>query len=171
LPDGKCDSVFAGPRFLLDFDCDEDQAVCGFDCEFEEGEDEDAPGHVVFHADECGSPERLAHLVQTYLRRFHPDRSWALSWSVTCSKLRVGEFGGGGVLVTAERLCWVNTWEFLEEQADRFEKIGRCEPHGEHPQFPRADWGRAVGEGQTVLGYWGWVVARLTALEPDDSPE
>ncbi len=32
---------------------------------------------------------------------------------------------------------------------------------GEHPVFTRADWRHAVGDGDTVIGYWAWLVSEI----------
>lgn len=34
---------------------------------------------------------------------------------------------------------------------------------GEHPRYPRRDWQHEVGEGDTQIGYWDWVVHALEA--------
>ncbi len=42
-----------------------------------------------------------------------------------------------------------------------------------HPDYPMADWGYEVANGDTRLGYWEWVVCRLErdseATEPDST--
>jgi len=42
----------------------------------------------------------------------------------------------------------------IKEQVDKY-----C-LWGEHPSNPRADWQHEVGNGDTNLGYWEWVVHR-----------
>ena len=32
---------------------------------------------------------------------------------------------------------------------------------GEYPAYPRAEWERAVAEGETILQYWHWVHRKL----------
>lgn len=32
---------------------------------------------------------------------------------------------------------------------------------GEHPVFTRADWRHAVGDGETVIGYWAWLLSEI----------
>ena len=58
--------------------------------------------HLWFYAEESGSPDNVAWLVQKFLKRFRPDQCWSLTYAATCSKPRVGEFGGGAVFVTAD---------------------------------------------------------------------
>lgn len=151
------------PRFVCDLpDLDFDDEGAGFDYAWN---DRDEPGSVVFYAEECGCPNRVAYLVQKYLQQFHPDKSWSLTWSETCSKTRIGEFGGGGILVTAKWLICLNAHEFVAQQHERFEWIGDCAAEDDHPEFDSAAWIRAVGAGQTRLGYWDWVVDQLAARE------
>jgi hypothetical protein len=105
------------PRFLCDVpEMDFEFAGAGFKCEWDEG---DEPGSVVFFAEECGWPDRVAYLVQKYFQRFHTGECWSLTWSETCSKPRVGEFGGGGMLVTAKRMIFLNAHEFVERQQEQ----------------------------------------------------
>jgi hypothetical protein len=33
---------------------------------------------------------------------------------------------------------------------------------GQHPVFTRADWRHAVGDGETVNGYWAWLAIEIT---------
>ena len=91
------------PRFLLDFPDPEDADSCGFEYEFRE-EPEDR--HLWIYAEDTGTLEHVAHLVQKFLKRFHPDQCWSLSYATTCSKPRVGQFGGGAVFVTADEIRW-----------------------------------------------------------------
>jgi len=107
-------------RDLESYDPEEDEPV-GFEYQFL-GDDQDGKQrHLWFYADEFGSPERIAHLVQKFLRQFHPDRYWTLSYAATCSKPRAGEFGGGCVFVTANKIEWCNTWDFLDTQIQAFQ--------------------------------------------------
>ncbi len=44
-----------------------------------------------------------------------------------------------------------------EQLDDRYNPDGR----GEHPDYPREEWRWEVGEENTLLGYWEWVVHML----------
>jgi hypothetical protein len=134
----------------------------GFDCAWD---DRVEPGSVVFFAEECGCPDRVAYLVQKYLQQFHSGECWSFTWSETCSQPRVGEFGGGGMLVTARRLIPRSAHEFVAQQQDRFERIGRYAAEDDHPDLHAAEWTRAVSAGQTRVGYWEWVLDQLAARE------
>jgi hypothetical protein len=101
IPDdlSAADATWCGCRAfrdLPDFESDDD---AGFQYEFQE--DEELGRHFWVYADEGGDPDRVAHLAQKFLRQFRPRESWSLTYATTCSKLRLGEFGGGAYIVTA----------------------------------------------------------------------
>lgn len=62
--------------------------------------------HLWVYAEECGSPQNVAWLIQKFLKRFCPKKHWIMTWACTCSKPRVGEFSGGAILVTANAIRW-----------------------------------------------------------------
>ena len=115
------------PRFLLDLtDREADDTDYGFQYDFR-GDSPDR--HIWIYADECGDVERVAHLVKKFLRQFRPDQCWSLTYATTCSKLCLGEFGGGAVFVTADDIRWNDSYDFIEEQRKAFER--RRQP--DHP--------------------------------------
>ena len=65
---------------------------------------------------EAGDPEAAACFVQEFLRRFRPRASFGLSWCASCSKMRDGEFGGGAVFVTADRIESWSSSAWLSER-------------------------------------------------------
>lgn len=113
---------FQGLRFLQDYedleDGDNDPTVQGFEIEYRF----DDTNYAWFSADTNGDAGRLAHLIQKFLKRFRPDQCWSLTYATTCSKLRVGEFGGGAVFVTAEEIRWQSSYAFVEQQRAAFEQ-------------------------------------------------
>lgn len=76
------------------------------------------PGDFWVYAEESGEPHHVAKLVQEFLKRFRPDSHFTLSWAWTCSKPRIGHFGGGAVFVTATKMKWMSTSEFLRKLRD-----------------------------------------------------
>ena len=108
------------PVFLLDFPDreDDDDTDRGFQYDFEGAGDERS---LSISAEERGYVERVAHLVQKFLKRFRPDECWSLTYATTCSKLRIGEFGGGAVFVTADEIHWQNSYEFIHQERAAFE--------------------------------------------------
>ena len=121
------DETTGCPTFLKDYQerTDDDDTDCGFQYEFREGSD--ARRYLWICAEEHGDAERVAHLVRKFLQQFHPDQCWSLTYATTCSKPRVGEFGGGAVFVTADAIRWQNAYEFVEQQHVAFQRNGK--PH------------------------------------------
>ena len=121
------DIQWSGCRAYLDLD--------GFDPEMEDGAgfcykfdtDNDAScnwgRHLWVYAEEYGDVDRLAHLVQKFLKRFRPQDSWSLGYACTCSKPRVGEFSGGAVHVTADKIAWENAADFIALQYRIFKYV------------------------------------------------
>lgn len=103
-------------RALRDFDTDEE---LGFEYQFRS--DPALGQHLWLYADEWGSPFVVAHLVQMFLRQFRPDTYWSLTYSASCSKPRVSEFGGGAMFVTAESIESFEVGEFVEQRRAAFQ--------------------------------------------------
>ena len=118
------DADWSGIRAWRDLETDDDPEWLGFDCEFDDSSEwEDWGRHLWIYAEESGDPDRAAHLVQKFLRRFRPDQCWSLTYAVTCSKLRVGEFSGGGCFVSAGEIKWQDSYRFVEEQRQAFTQL------------------------------------------------
>jgi hypothetical protein len=114
------DADWSGFRLWRNTEAD-DPDWLGFDWEFRDGDEWDDYGrHLWLYTEESGEPAHVAHLVQTFLRRFRPDQCWALTFAETCSKMRVGEFSGGGCFVTADEIRWQGGYTFVEEQRKAF---------------------------------------------------
>jgi hypothetical protein len=125
--DGAVDGQWVGPRFLRDYedeaeDYDPSCGELGFQFDFHD--DHDTPDgwgrHLWLYAEDGGEPNHAAWLVRKFLRRFRPDQCWSLTWSTSCSKPRVGEFGGGAVFVTATAIRWQNAYDFVERLREVF---------------------------------------------------
>jgi hypothetical protein len=112
------DATWCGCRVLRDLpDVDSDDDA-GFQYEFME--DEELGRHLWVYADKGGDPDRVAHLVQKFLRQFRPHEWWSLTYATTCSKLRLGEFSGGARFVTADRIEPFDAYDFVNECRARF---------------------------------------------------
>jgi len=123
LPDDLCseDAEWIGCRAYRDME-DYDQQFgdgAGFEYEFPES-DQDKDRDLWIGATEYGYIECAAHLVRKFLERFRPDDCWSLTWASTCSKPRIGEFGGGAVFVTASEIAWDIAHEFVEQRRAAF---------------------------------------------------
>ena len=77
--------------------------------------DETIP-HVWFQDNgEYGNVEQIATIVETYLKKFRPRGYFIMTWADTCSKHRLGEFGGGTAVVTSKKTHWFSESEFVKQ--------------------------------------------------------
>jgi len=121
LADTKPD--WSGARFLRDNpDYDPEFNCRDFDYAFHDDHDTGGWGrHLWVYTEESGNPDNVSWLVQKFLRKFRADQSWSLTYSTTCSRPRTGEFGGGAIFVTANKIKWQNAYDFIEQQRTAFE--------------------------------------------------
>jgi hypothetical protein len=118
LQASDADPDFTGPRFLRDnpnFDSSFD--VMGFEFAFE---DRTESCILWLYSESYGNPENAAWLAQKVLKQFRPDQCWSLTYASTCSKPRVGEFGGGAVFVTANEIEWQSADDFAQRRRANF---------------------------------------------------
>jgi hypothetical protein len=66
------------------------------------------------YAQESGDVEQVAYFVQLFLKQFAPKGWWTLTWANTCSRMQVGQFSGGAVLVTARETYFNDSLLWLE---------------------------------------------------------
>lgn len=84
----------------------------GFDCKFEND-------GLWIYAEESGNVDAVAAFVQYFLKKFHPDKYWTMTWACTCSRPIIGEFDGGAVFVTARGISFNNSGAWLNKVKDR----------------------------------------------------
>ncbi len=115
------------PQFLRDHRDDLADNAQGFGAEFHDDHDsEDGWGrHLWLYAEEGGEPDHVAWLIQKFLKEFRPQECWSLTYATTCSKPRIGEFGGGAVFVTADAIKWQNAYDFVEQERAAFNQHGK----------------------------------------------
>jgi hypothetical protein len=77
----------------------------------------DQVAELWLHADEAGEPEQVASFLRAYLAKFNPTGSLWFSWAYTCSKMRVNEFGGGAIVVTANRVTFLDVQDWATRRA------------------------------------------------------
>jgi len=80
--------------------------------------------HLWIYAEESGDIDHVGAFVRSFLAKFRPKEVFKLTWSETCSKLRVGEFGGGALFVTAEEYDCLQTWLWFKEKQKKFDESG-----------------------------------------------
>jgi hypothetical protein len=84
----------------------------GFDAEWRNG-------CLWIYTEESGDVDAVGAFVHEFLKKFHKDSYWTMTWACTCSKPRVGEFSGGGIVVHAEGVEFMNPWKFFESVKKR----------------------------------------------------
>ena len=62
-----------------------------------------------------GNTTIVANFLGEYLRRFNHDTKIAFEFCWSCSKPRIGEFGGGACVVSANEEKWFSSSQFIEE--------------------------------------------------------
>lgn len=87
-----------------------------FDWAFPGFEYDLAKGSLWAYAEEDGNLDTLGRIVQAFFRKFRPDGFFYVTWANTCSKMRVDEFNGGAMVVTAEKIKLFNVTDFVREQ-------------------------------------------------------
>lgn len=63
--------------------------------------------------DESGEVERVANAVASWQMTFGIEEPWSLTYATTCSKPRLGEFGGGAVFVYKGTIKWTNAYSWV----------------------------------------------------------
>lgn len=65
--------------------------------------------------DESADLAHVACVVQAFIRKFRPDYIFKLTWCEYCDKPRIGEFGGGWVVVSKNDVEYGNTYSAADE--------------------------------------------------------
>lgn len=106
-----------GPRFLRDYQGDPDELEeDGFQYRFLSDKSQGTKQQLWVFGEESGDLGKLAHLVQKFIGQFRPEESWSLTYATTCSKPRVGQFGGGALFVTANSIDFHDVWDWLDDR-------------------------------------------------------
>ena len=85
-----------------------------FQYEFVE-DDPDDGRYLWIYSDDYGNIDQVGHFIQQFLKRFRPNNCWSLTYACTCSKPRVGQFGGGAVIVTGSDIIWHDAHVIAEQ--------------------------------------------------------
>ena len=56
--------------------------------------------------------------MQAYIRKFRPDYIFTLSAACFCSKPRINEFGGFGLVITKDEALGENSWDWASTRAE-----------------------------------------------------
>ena len=127
--DCNTDVAFAWMKAEYNRRCHDDEDV-GFEIEYD-----DTRRLVIVFAEESGDIEKVADFIQQALKKFSPNGCWAITYAETCSSPRPGEFNGGAVFVTAEKIEYMNTYTWAKQKMEEF--LG----HEEKTEGPQGDQG------------------------------
>jgi len=67
------------------------------------------------HDDDGGDIEEAVRMVQKFFKRWRPQAVASIEFAYTCDKPRIGAFGGGAVVFTAETDEWFGTSTWAAE--------------------------------------------------------
>ena len=73
------------------------------------------------HSDESGTPEDVVEAFQQVMNELDFDVTTGFEWAVTCSKPRIGEFGGGCVVFSRYTADW---WDSRTQLHNRLQQGG-----------------------------------------------
>jgi len=96
-----------------------DTPMLDFHWEIEENDEKKV---LWFYTDEFGEPYKVGDFVQEYLKKFHPKDIWTLTWASTCSRPRIGEFAGGGMVVTATDMHFMEAHDWVSKTVAELKK-------------------------------------------------
>lgn len=85
-----------------------------FSCELRPRDNE-----LWLHSDEGFSEDHLCWFVQRLLAKFMPDYLFTVTLAHTCSKPRIGEFGGSFIVIFKEHVIGDNTWDAAKQMEER----------------------------------------------------
>ena len=74
--------------------------------------------HLWLYSEESGNLDNVIAFAQAFLRKFYPKGYFSLQWAEFCSAPRVGEFGGGGFVVTADKVICESTHTIVNRALD-----------------------------------------------------
>lgn len=78
---------------------------------------------VWFHGDgEAIDVDSAASVLQRFLIACIPQGCISFTWAETCSKPRIGEFGGGACFITAQNIKWLSTYEWINSETNQHKK-------------------------------------------------
>ena len=98
----KLEAMFAQKAvYEKDVDAEPDDAGCTFYAEWEN------KSFILWH-DEYGRVDHAAEFIQLMMKAGHVAEPLLVEWAETCDRMRPNDFGGGGVLVTKDKLYWFN---------------------------------------------------------------
>jgi hypothetical protein len=89
------------------------------------GFDMEVKDDLWIYAEESGYVDNVMWLLREFIKVFRPKDHVIFTWSYTCDKMRVDEFGGGAALVTKNETVVFHP----DALAQQYLEQGECEPH------------------------------------------
>lgn len=79
-------------------------------------------GKTLWIRDNYGSPnvDLLAAYLQLVLQKYAPEHSASFEYATDCTKHRLDAFAGGALFITAEKIDYFSTWEWLSQKRDEW---------------------------------------------------
>jgi hypothetical protein len=87
---------------------------------FEQGFDYTLKEGVIYFNGDEGGLDTVCAIVQEFLKKFYKGKGtkWSITYASHCSCHRVGEFGGGAVIVTENGMTFHNVYDWVQDQLE-----------------------------------------------------
>lgn len=160
FPPVKPDDPWSG--FLAIFP-DPDFPDFGVEFEAENPRDRPELSTVCLYSTTDFQPDALAQLIRHCCQDTLRQAPIGFEWACSCSRPKVGEFGGGVCAIFADGMVFKTTGAVLSDMLSRKSHAASAADGGdgwnEDSEYPIADWQAEVANDDTRLGYWAWVAA------------
>ena len=70
------------------------------------------------YAEEYGNLDTLGELILEFIQKFRPEAIFRLTYAETCSRMRLGEFGGGAMIVHRGGIEFVNSHGWASQKVN-----------------------------------------------------
>lgn len=104
------------------------------------------------YCEEDFTEDHLCWFVQAFINKFRPDMIFSVTGASTCSKPRIGEFGGWWLVISKDEIkgggSWSSAEEAVEELRNPVDPFFKVRPHLDHVDcFEVANY----GEGDSIM--------------------
>ena len=79
---------------------------------------QDKDGESWLYSEGYYDENHLVLFIQSFIRKWRPDYVFAVSSSLSCSRPRIGEFGGSWLVITKDTVEGGTTWGAIEDKLD-----------------------------------------------------
>ena len=79
----------------------------------------------------CFRAEHVTEFVHAFIKKFRPKLIWTMTWAGTCTKPRLGEFGGGWAVVDINGVDFGNVWDEADKKVEHLKHP--CQQYEENP--------------------------------------